>query len=186
MDIGYNHNLDTSSQTDQCFVVSCHHIAHKTDDYVAILKVVQLDWLVQTVGDSNIVKADVSAPADSQRVCFHWVIDLAQRPAHHLTVLNHCAIFQLVVIETVHQLKVVVAEKYIGKTIEEVKFREDHNVLILTIIRDTQEKSFLGRSKTVANVQGIPEPTTVLQRDDIIVIYGANEDLQKFAKSKSE
>ncbi|TCV19228.1 trk system potassium uptake protein TrkA [Sphingobacterium alimentarium] len=83
-------------------------------------------------------------------------------------------------------VEIVVPEKYVGKTIEEVKFREYHNVLILTIIRDTQEKSFLGKSKIVPNVQGIPEPTTMLQRDDIIVIYGANEDLQKFAKGKLE
>ncbi|WP_144282587.1 potassium channel family protein [Chryseobacterium echinoideorum] len=83
-------------------------------------------------------------------------------------------------------VEIVVPEKYIGKTIEEVKFRELHNVLILTIIRDAQEKSFLGRSKTVANVQGIPEPTTMLQKDDIIVIYGNNEDLQRFAKVKYE
>lgn len=83
-------------------------------------------------------------------------------------------------------VEIVVPEKYVGKTIEEVKFRELHNVLILTIIRDAQEKSFLGRSKTVANVQGIPEPTTMLQKDDIIVIYGNNEDLQRFAKVKYE
>lgn len=81
-------------------------------------------------------------------------------------------------------VEIIVPEKYIGRTIEEIKFREYHNILILTIIRDTQEKSFLGRSKTVANVQGIPEPTSMLQRDDIIVIYGANDDLQKFAKEK--
>lgn len=83
-------------------------------------------------------------------------------------------------------VEIVVPEKYIGKNIEEVKFRELHNVLILTIIRDAQEKSFLGRSKTVANVQGIPEPTTMLQKNDIIVIYGNNEDLQRFAKVKYE
>lgn len=83
-------------------------------------------------------------------------------------------------------VEIVVPEKYIGKTIEEVKFRELHNVLILTIIRDAQEKSFLGRSKTVANVQGIPEPTTMLQKNDIIVTYGNNEDLQRFAKVKYE
>lgn len=83
-------------------------------------------------------------------------------------------------------VEILLPEQYIGKTIEDVKFRELHNVLILTIIRDTQEKNFLGRSKTVANVQGIPEPTTVLQQGDIIVIYGSNEDLQKFAKVKYE
>ena len=81
-------------------------------------------------------------------------------------------------------VEIIVPQKYIGKTIEEVKFREQHNVLILTIIRDVQEKSFLGRSKIVSNVQGIPEPTTMLQQDDIIVLYGANEDLQRFAKDR--
>lgn len=83
-------------------------------------------------------------------------------------------------------VEIIVPQKYTGRTIEEVKFREQHNVLILTIIRDVQEKSFLGRSKTVSNVQGIPDPTTMLQQDDIIVLYGANEDLQRFAKGTNK
>lgn len=79
-------------------------------------------------------------------------------------------------------LEVVIPDQFIGKSIEEVRFREHHNILILTIIRATQEASFLGGSKTVARVQGIPEPSTTFEANDIIVIYGSNEDLQKFAK----
>jgi len=81
-------------------------------------------------------------------------------------------------------VEIIVPEKYIGKSIEEIRFREQYNILVLTIIKNTEEVSFLGKSKTVPKVQGIPEPNTILEKDDIIVIYGANEDLQKFAKGK--
>ncbi len=41
-------------------------------------------------------------------------------------------------------------------------------------------------NESVPHVQGIPGPNSMLQGGDIIVIYGANEDLQKFAMGKSE
>lgn len=125
--------------------------------------------VLQAIGVNEIVRPEEeTAERWAKKLCLKGVIDSFE--------LN----------KSYSIVEIVVPEKYIGKSIEEVKFRELHNVLILTIIRDAQEKSFLGRSKTVANVQGIPEPTTTLQKDDIIVIYGNNEDLQKFAKVKYE
>lgn len=123
--------------------------------------------VLHAIGVSEIVRPEEeSAERWAKKLCLKGVVDSFE--------LNNS--FSIV--------EIVVPEKYVGKTIEEVKFREQHNILILTIIRDTQEKSFLGGSKTVPNVQGIPEPTTSLQRGDIIVIYGSNEDLQKFARGK--
>jgi len=123
--------------------------------------------VLQAIGVSEIVRPEEeTAERWAKKLCLKGVVDSFE--------LNKN--FSIV--------EIIVPEKYIGKTIQDVKFREYHNVLILTIIRDTEEKSFLGRSKTVANVQGIPDPTAVLERDDVIVIYGANEDLQKFAKSR--
>lgn len=125
--------------------------------------------VLQAIGVNEIVRPEEeTAERWAKKLCLKGVIDSFE--------LN----------KSYSIVEIIVPEKYIGKTIEEVKFRELHNVLILTIIRDAQEKSFLGRSKTVANVQGIPEPTTMLQKDDIIVIYGNNEDLQRFAKVKYE
>lgn len=80
-------------------------------------------------------------------------------------------------------IELVVPEKYIDKTIAEVGFRENYNVLILTVISAMEEKNFLGKSKTVSHVKGIPEPNTLLEKDDILVIYGSNTDLQKFARN---
>lgn len=125
--------------------------------------------VLQAIGVNEIVRPEEeTAERWAKKLCLKGVIDSFE--------LN----------KSYSIVEIVVPEKYIGKSIEEVKFRELHNVLILTIIRDAQEKSFLGRSKTVANVQGIPEPTTMLQKDDIIVIYGNNEDLQRFVKVKYE
>ncbi|TJZ61102.1 TrkA family potassium uptake protein [Sphingobacterium olei] len=125
--------------------------------------------VLQAIGVSEIVRPEEeTAERWAKKLCLKGVIDSFE--------LNKN--FSIV--------EIVLPNKYVGKTIEEVKFREYHNILILTIIRDTQENSFLGKSKTVANVQGIPEPTTMLQKDDIIVIYGAKEDLQKFAKREHD
>lgn len=121
--------------------------------------------VLQAIGVNEIVRPEEeTAERWAKKICLKGVVDSFE--------LNKN--FSIV--------EIIVPEKYIGKTIEEVRFRENHNVLILTIIRDMEEKNFLGRSKTVPDVQGIPDPNMMLQRGDIIVIYGANEDLQKFAK----
>ncbi len=82
-------------------------------------------------------------------------------------------------------VEVVVPDLFIGKTIEEIRFRKDYNILVLTIVRDVEETSIIGKTRIVHDVQGIPGPDTVLEKDDIIVLYGANKDIKQFiGKSK--
>lgn len=83
-------------------------------------------------------------------------------------------------------VEVKTPEKYIGKTIEEVGFRVNYNIVILTILKHSKERSFLGKTKTITSVQGIPQYDTQLEAEDILVIYGANKDLNKFVKSSTE
>ena len=52
----------------------------------------------------------------------------------------------------------------------------------LTVIKSTEESDLLGRRKTVSKIQGIPEPSAVLEKSDVIVIFGEKQDLQKFVK----
>lgn len=120
--------------------------------------------VLKAIGINEIVRPEEeSAERWSKKLCLKGVVDSFE--------LNKN--FSIV--------EIVVPEQYIGKSIETIKFRELHNVVILTIIRDVDERTFLGKTKTVSSVQGIPSPSTVLFPNDIIVIYGANEDLQKFA-----
>ncbi len=74
----------------------------------------------------------------------------------------------------------------IGKTIKEIGFRKNYKIVILTIIKQSEVTSLLGKTTTVSNVQGIPQLETVIQADDILVLYGSNKDLAKIAKITRE
>lgn len=82
-------------------------------------------------------------------------------------------------------VEVIVPEIFIGKTIEEVGFRKEYNILVLTIVKNVEQQSIIGKTKIVADVQDIPDPDTILKKDDILVIYGANKNIKYFVgKSK--
>ncbi|MFR0678819.1 potassium channel family protein [Dysgonomonas mossii] len=82
-------------------------------------------------------------------------------------------------------VEVIIPEIFIGKTIEEVGFRKEYNILVLTIVKNVEERSTIGKTKIVADVQDIPGPDTILKKDDILVIYGANKNIKYFVgKSK--
>lgn len=82
-------------------------------------------------------------------------------------------------------VEVKTPEYFVGKSIETIEFRKKYNILILTILKQTVQSSFLGKSKSITALQGIPDPKTVLDKDDILVIYGSNKALGKFVKYKN-
>jgi len=73
--------------------------------------------------------------------------------------------------------------KYTGKSLEEVKFRKTYNVVVLTTIKEKEEKNLLGVEKKVNRVQGVASPQTILEEDDILVLYGAIENIQRLLKN---
>ena len=75
-----------------------------------------------------------------------------------------------------------VPKEYVGKTIREVSFRKKYNLLVLTIMKKAEVKSLLGNSRTEVKIQGIATPDQQLEETDILVVYGANKDLQEFLK----
>lgn len=83
-------------------------------------------------------------------------------------------------------VEVKTPSNYIGKSIENIGLRKNFNLVILTILKQSEESSFLGKTKTITNVQGIPQPETILEVDDILVIYGYNKDLKKFMRYDNE
>lgn len=75
-------------------------------------------------------------------------------------------------------------EDYIGQSILDVGFRSHFNLLVLTIIKKQEVKSVLGKERTETVVTGVVKPDMVLEKDDILVIYGSNKDIEKFLKQK--
>ncbi|PKP31844.1 MAG: potassium transporter TrkA [Bacteroidetes bacterium HGW-Bacteroidetes-16] len=71
-----------------------------------------------------------------------------------------------------------------GKSIGEIDFRRKYNLLILTTIKNTQHKGILGLNRNVTEVQGVASPEVVLEANDVLVLFGANQDIQSFLKEK--
>lgn len=73
-----------------------------------------------------------------------------------------------------------VSKDFIGKSVKEVGFRKEFNLLVLTIIKKVEVKSILGKSRIETRIKGIASEDHQLEADDILVIYGSNRDLKYF------
>jgi trk system potassium uptake protein len=83
-------------------------------------------------------------------------------------------------------IEAMVPAAYIGKSIREISFRKNHNILALTVIKKEEQKSIFGRSKEVTKILGVISGDYIMAELDILVLYGANKDLQFFLKKKFE
>lgn len=54
--------------------------------------------------------------------------------------------------------------------------------MVLTTITNTEEKSIVGKTRSVIKVKGVASPNNILNKDDILVVYGANKDMKRFLK----
>lgn len=75
-----------------------------------------------------------------------------------------------------------VYEEHIGKTIREIGFIKQYNLLVLTIMRKSETKNLFGNKYTKVSIKGIAMPDQPLEEGDILVLYGANKDLQNFLR----
>ncbi|SFS78893.1 potassium channel family protein [Sphingobacterium wenxiniae] len=77
-------------------------------------------------------------------------------------------------------VEVVVPEKYVGKSIQEIGFREKYELLVLTILKSQEQKTSFGSSMVTTILHGIPKPNTILEKGDILAIYGYNNHIKSF------
>jgi len=70
--------------------------------------------------------------------------------------------------------------KMVGKTIDECRFRENHNLNIVTIIRKEERQNIFRRKNDKKEVIGMPKPETVLNRGDVLVVFGKDEHIRIF------
>ena len=79
-------------------------------------------------------------------------------------------------------VEVNVPSKFDGMTIKDINIRKNYHLLVLTTIANTEEKSIVGKTRSVTKVRGVASPDNILHKRDILVVYGANKDIKKFLK----
>lgn len=108
--------------------------------------------------------------------------ETAERMAKKLCIKNVVDSFELS--EEFSIIEANVPEEYVGKSIKEIGFRQKFNLLVLTTIKKEEVKSVLGKSETMERVHGIATPEMVLKANEILVLFGSNQDLEKFLKKR--
>ena len=68
-------------------------------------------------------------------------------------------------------VETIVPERYIGKTLKEADFTNQYKVIVLTTIRKHRTERN-GKIQKTEEVTGIAKSTTVLQENDILVLFG--------------
>jgi len=79
--------------------------------------------------------------------------------------------------------EIEVPEEIIGMSILESQFRKKHQLNIITIIRNQEHKSLLGKIEFRREVLGMPKPSTVLEKNDVLVVFGKDKSIKTLLKS---
>lgn len=68
-------------------------------------------------------------------------------------------------------------KEFHGKSIEELKFRENYKLNIITVMRKKEKSNLFGNKIVSSEVIGLPTSTTVINPDDVLVVFGLNKDI---------
>lgn len=76
-----------------------------------------------------------------------------------------------------------IPKNFVGKTLSELNLRKDYGVNIVTIIRKKEKKNLLGVQRVTYVSEGVVGPGTTLQEDDLLVVFGSNDNIMRFCNS---
>ena len=110
------------------------------------------------------------------------VVETSIRWAKKLSLMNLVDSFELTSDFSIVEVKV--PEAFVGKSLEQIGFRKNFNLVVLTTIREQRKESLIGINKMVKEVQGVSSPDTVLQKGEIMVVYGNNSDIKNLFRLK--
>lgn len=82
-------------------------------------------------------------------------------------------------------IEVSVPNNYVGKTLGEAGFINKYNVVVLTTIKVIKKPNLLGQECSHTEVKGVASQHTILEQDDIMVIYGNNKDIKNLMEITS-
>ena len=109
-------------------------------------------------------------------------VETAERWAKKLTSSGLVDSFELT--DKYSVVEVVIHEKFAGKSIEEIGFNKDYNVIVLTVMKSVKDESKIGivKKSPKFQIEGVAKAETILNEGDIMVLYGTNKDIRSLLK----
>ncbi len=78
--------------------------------------------------------------------------------------------------------EVEVCKQLVGKSLIQSNFRERFGLNIITILRKKQYNNIIGRHAEKQIVTGMPQPDSKFENNDILVVFGKSNDIDKYLK----
>lgn len=76
--------------------------------------------------------------------------------------------------------------EFFGKTLRELDAIDKYSLTLITIIRKKEKRNLIGKKTTVRETIGRITPETVVEKDDILVVYGNNKDIEVYCLGQEE
>lgn len=71
-----------------------------------------------------------------------------------------------------------IPKEYHEKTVKELGIKEEFDLIILATMKVENDKNEVGAPKNKTTVQGVAKADTILYKDDIMVLYGHNDNIR--------
>jgi trk system potassium uptake protein TrkA len=75
---------------------------------------------------------------------------------------------------------VAVPKRYINISVNELNLAKKYKLVLVSILKKITKKNIFGNDKNDLQVMGIVPPETILQRDDVLLLFGTPRDLDEF------
>jgi len=77
-------------------------------------------------------------------------------------------------------VEALVPKRCIGMTLEQTDLRNKYNISVLTTIKMVEQNNIIGISRKVKQVQELATGKTLLEENDVLVVYGRLKDIESF------
>jgi trk system potassium uptake protein TrkA len=143
--------------------------------------------IIKKLSKAVVISRSLSPIHDTvlQAMGIEKIVHPEQEAAERLTnKINFKKVVENFEIDTNYSISEIKAQKeFVGKTIEDVRFRETHRLNIITIIRRKEKTNLIG-SKMISNeVIGLPTRDTKIEEGDVLVVFGLNKDISNLLEN---
>ncbi len=81
-------------------------------------------------------------------------------------------------------LEVVTPGRYVGSTIEALKLADHYRLVLVSLMKYIAGKNIFGSNKNELKVVGIVPPKTILEKGDVLLLFGSPADLEVFISGR--
>jgi trk system potassium uptake protein TrkA len=146
--------------------------------------------IIKKLCDTKIISRALSPIHDTvlEAMGIHSIIHPEQDSADRLTKqINFKSTLENYQLDHNFTISEVKAKKeFFGKTLQELDSIDKYRLTLITIIRSIEKKNLIGKKTIVKETLGRTSQETIVQPDDILVVFGNNKDIEKYCMGEEE